>query len=132
MNADRPSMHKNIIRLLPEEGTKRPRRVRQTAAVRKLVIRLLPGIDDHLRAETRRRGDLSSMIIEAINAFDLERVRLVDLSSETNIPTTTVALPKSIHAALKALAKTRATSMNVLVNTAVAHWLAGKNIIRLL
>jgi hypothetical protein len=72
------------------------------------------------------------MIIEAINAVDLERVRLVDLSSETNIPTTTVALPKSIHAALKALAKTRATSMNVLVNTAVAHWLAAKNIIRLL
>jgi hypothetical protein len=132
MDADRPSMNKNIIHLLPEEGTKRPRRVRQSPAVRKLVIRLLPGVDDHLRAETRRRGDLSSMIIEAINAVDLERVRLVDLSSETNIPTTTVALPKSIHAALKALAKTRATSMNVLVNTAVAHWLAGKNIIRLL
>ena len=48
------------------------------------------------------RGDLSTMIIEAISTVDL-----------------------------KAISKTRNTSMNVLVNTAVAHWLAGKNIIRL-
>ena len=42
-----------------------------------------------------------------------------------------ISLPTKVHAALKALSKTRATSMNVLVNTAVAHWLAGKGIIKL-
>ncbi len=130
--ADTLRTKKDIVRLLPEDETKRPRRTRQASAVRKLVIRLLPGINEHLRAEMRYRGDLSTMILEAINTVDLETVRLVDLSTETHIPTTTVALPTQIHAGLKTLAKSRNTSMNVLVNTAVAHWLAGKKIIRLL
>jgi hypothetical protein len=56
------------------------------------------------------------MIIEAIGTVDLKAVRLVDLSTETHIPTTTVALPKSIRAGLKAISKTRNASMNVLVN----------------
>jgi hypothetical protein len=62
----------------------------------------------------RYRGDLSTMIIEAIGTVDLKAVRLVDLSTETHIPTTTVALPKSIRAGLKAISKTRNASMNVL------------------
>ncbi len=122
---------KNVIRLVREDRRGQPRPVRQRSEVRKLVIRLLPGIDEHLRGEMRYRGDLSAMIIEAIRTVDLKAVRLVDLSTETHIPTTTVVLPKSIHANLKAISKNRNTSMNVLVNTAVAYWLAGKNIIRL-
>ena len=55
------------------------------------------------------------MSIEAIGTVDLKAVRLVDLSTETHIPTTTVALPKSIRAGLKAISKTRNASMNVLV-----------------
>jgi hypothetical protein len=53
-------------------------------------------------------------------------VRLVDLASDTRLGTTTVGLPPPLHAQLKALAKARNVSMNVLVNTALAHWLARK------
>ena len=132
MGADSTVTKKSVIRLVREDGGSPPKPVRQRSAVRKLVIRLLPGINEHLRGELRYRGDLSTMILEAISTVDLKAVRLVDLSTETHIPTTTVALPKPIHADLKVISKTRNTSMNVLVNTAVAYWLAGKKIIRLL
>ena len=120
-----------VIRLLREDGAPRAKSARKRPAVRKLVIRLLPGLDEPLRAEMRYRGDLQSMILEAIRSVDLGRVRLVDLAVDTRLDTTTIGLPAAVHAHLKNLAKTRNTSMNVMINTAVAHWLAGKKVIRL-
>jgi hypothetical protein len=123
---------KDVIRLQREDGAPRTKAPAKKPAVRKLVIRLLPGLDEHLRAEMRYRGDLQSMIMEAINSVDLENVRLVELVSETRMSTTMVSLPLAAHTNLKDLAKARNTSMNVMVNTAIAHWLAGKKIIRLI
>ena len=121
-----------VIRLLREDGAPRAKSARKRRpAVRKLVIRLLPGLDEPLRAEMRYRGDLQSMILKAIHSVDLGKVRLVDLDVDTRLGTTTIGLPATVHAHLKSLAKARNTSMNVMVNTAVAHWLAGKKIIRL-
>jgi hypothetical protein len=97
-----------------------------------MVIRLLPGLNEHLRAEMRYRGDLQAMILEAINSVDLQKVRIVNLSWETRLGTTTIGMPIPVHSKLKFLAKSRNASMNALVNTAVAHWLARKNIIRLI
>ena len=122
----------DVIRLQPEDGKSRPAKVRQPSPVRKLVIRLLPLIDEHLRSVMRYRGDLSAMIIEAINAVDLKSVRLVELAAESRLRSTTIALPPDIHDRLKSLAKARSASMNIMVNTAVAHWLAAKKVIRLM
>jgi hypothetical protein len=123
---------KDVIRLRREDGARRAKEAKRRLAVRKLVIRLLPGLNEHLRAEMRYRGDLQSMILEAINSVDLENVRLVELFSETRMDTTMIGLPPAIHSHLKALAKARNASMNIMVNTAIAHWLAGKKIIRLI
>ena len=131
MDSYRRGTKKTIVRLQSEGGGKRPSSVSPISTVRKLVIRLLPGISECLRAEMRYRGDLSKMIIEAINSVDLKNVILVDLFAESRIVPTMISLPTKVHAALKALSKTRTASMNVLVNTAVAHWLAGKGIIKL-
>jgi hypothetical protein len=122
---------KDVIRLQREDGTPRAKVPAKRPALRKLVIRLLPGLNEHLRAEMRYRGDLQSMILEAIKSVDLENVRLVELISETRMSTTMIGLPPTIHKHLKDLAQSRRTSMNVIVNTAIAHWLAGKKIIRL-
>ena len=131
--ADKQRTKRDVIRLKREEEEERPLApVRRSAPVRKLVIRLLPGINEHLRREMRYRGDFSAMIIEAINSVDLKTVLLVDLFSDTRLSTTTVALPPPLHDHLKALAKTRGASMNVMVNTAVAHWLAARKVIRLI
>jgi hypothetical protein len=122
---------KVVIRLQREDGAPRAKAPAKKPAVRKLVIRLLPELNELLRAEMRYRGDLQSMILEAINSVDLENVRLVELISETRMGTTMIGLAPAIHTHLKDLAKARNTSMNVIVNTAIAHWLAGKKIIRL-
>ncbi len=121
----------DVIRLQREDGKSRPARTHQPSLVRKLVIRLLPVIDEHLRSIMRYRGDLSAMIIEAINTVDLKSVRLVELAAESRLRSTTVALPLEVHDHLKAVAKARSASMNIMVNTAVAHWLAAKKVIRL-
>ncbi len=121
----------DVIRLKKEQKHKPEAPVRRSPPVRKLVIRLLPVINEHLRRELRYRGDLSAMIIEAVNSADLRTVRLVDLANDTRMSTTTIALPPPLHAQIKAAAKARGASMTELVNTAVAHWLAGKKLIRL-
>jgi len=123
---------KDIIRLQREDGASHAKAPAKKPAVRNLVIRLLPGLNEHLRAEMRYRGDLQAMILEAINSVDLENVRLVELISETRMSTTMIGLSPTTHTHLKDLAKARNTSMNVMVNTAIAHWLAGKKIIRLI
>ncbi len=132
MVAGKRSTKLDVIRLKQEDVAKPAAPVRRSPPVRKLVVRLLPGISEHLRAEMRYRGDLSAMVIEAINSVDLKTARLVDLASDTRLGTTTIALPPSLHSHLKSLAKSRTASMNELVNTAIAHWLASKKIIRLL
>ena len=122
---------KDVIRLQRGGGTPRAKAPSKRPALKKLVIRLLPGLNEHLRAEMRYRGDLQAMILQAINSVDLRNVRLVELISETRMSTTMIGLVPAIHAHLKRLAKVRNASMNVMVNTAVAHWLAGKKLIRL-
>ncbi len=65
----------DVIRLKREVVVKRSAPVRRSPPVHKLVVRLLPGISEHLRAEMRYRGDLSAMVIEAINPGDLDVAR---------------------------------------------------------
>ena len=130
MDSQKQGTRKTVVRLLPEDRAKRPSAPR-VPTLTKLVIRLLPPLNEHVRTELRYRGDLSKMIVEAIDSVDLKSVGIVDLSWETRLEATMISLPKKTHADLKALSKVRAVSMNVLVNTAVAHWLAGKGIIKL-
>jgi predicted DNA-binding ribbon-helix-helix protein len=73
----------------------------------------------------RYKGDLAKFIVEAIMDVELDRVRLVVID-EAKIPDTTVRVEKPVFDRLASLAKRRNTSMNVLVNTAVAHWLESK------
>jgi hypothetical protein len=120
-----------VIHLQSEDGVSRTKATAKKPAMRKLVIRLLPELSELLRAEIRYRGDLQFKILEAINSVNLEDVRLVELISETRMSTTLISLSPATHTNLKNLAKSRNTSMNVMVNTAIAHWLASKNIIRL-
>jgi hypothetical protein len=121
----------DVIRLKREDDARPAIKKRQEPTARKLVIRLLPLIDEHLRSVMRYRGDLTTMIIEAINSVELQSVQLVELAGESPLRTTTIGLPQSLHKDLKAVAKVRNASMNIMVNTALAHWLAAKKVIRL-
>jgi hypothetical protein len=95
----------------------------------KLAIRLNEGVNEALRTLIRYRGDLSTMALEALRSVDLTRVALVS-AEERMVRDTTITMSRQLHKRLKNIADDRATSMNILVNTALAHWLASKGALR--
>jgi diphthamide biosynthesis methyltransferase len=93
-------------------------------------VRLNEGINDALRTLLRYRGDLSKMALQALETIDVARVALVS-PDEPMVADTTISMPRTLHKRLKKIAEERRTSMNIVVNTALAHWLAGKGALRL-
>ena len=124
---------KPVVRLQPSSA---PKTAPQKSAVAgrqttiKLAVRLNEGINDALRALLRYRGDLSKMALQALETVDLARVALVS-PEEPMVADTTISMPRALHEKLKKIAEERRTSMNIVVNTALAHWLAGKGALRL-
>ena len=100
------------------------------STVKKSAVRLIEPVNDALRTLIRYRGDLSRMALEALNTVDLKVAALVN--AEDMVRDTTISVPPALHERLKTIADDRETSMNVLVNTALAHWLAKKGAIRLM
>lgn len=91
----------------------------------KLIVRLLPDLNEKLRRRLLYRGDLSAKVADAIDAVeDLEQVELVDMSRVGELDrTTTISLPRQTRKKLQKAATKRGCPMNALVNTAVALWL---------
>lgn len=123
-------METRYVRL--EGGTAKPKKkaADQRESTLKLAIRLNEGVNDALRTLIRYRGDLSAMAIEALSTVDLESAGLVSVD-EKMVRDTTITIPKALHKKLKKVSETRDTSMNIVVNTALAHWLAGKGALKL-
>ena len=96
----------------------------------KLAIRLNEAVNDALRGLIRYRGDLSTMAIEALNSVDLESAKLVS-AEEKMVRDTTITLPKALHKQVKNAAEDRGKSMNIMVSSALAHWLARKGALTL-
>ena len=116
-----------------ERGSGKPTKKKAAGAVEhtlKLAIRLNEGVNDALRGLIRYRGDLSTMANEALTTVDLEAVDLVSVE-ETMVRDTTITLPRSLHKKLKKISTDRGTSMNIVVNTGLAHWLAQKGALKL-
>ena len=124
---------KPIVRLQPSSAVKKaqkktvPENKDQTI---KLAIRLNEGINEALRTLIRYRGDLSTMALEALDTVNLTRAALVSVD-ERMVRDTTISMPRLLHKKLKKIADDRDSSMNILVNTALAHWLSKKGALRL-
>ena len=97
-----------------------------------VIVRLMPSLDEAFRDTVRYRGDVSTGIVEALKSVDLSKAAIVDLSADkTRLKTTTARIPEALHERCKLVAEKRGVSMNELFNTALAHWLAGKKLIKL-
>lgn len=70
------------------------------------------------------------MALAALEAVDLTRVALVS-TEERMVRDTTITMPRQLHKQLKSIANQRDASMNIIVNTALAHWLERKGVLRL-
>lgn len=124
---------KPIVRLQTSSTAKKAPKKAVPAATEKpvkLAVRLNEGINEALRSLLRYRGDLSTMALEALDTVDLTRVALVS-PDERMVRDTTISMPRLLHKKLKKIADDRDSSMNILVNTALAHWLAKKGALRL-
>lgn len=117
-----------------ESGPTRKKARKKAAAAEeqtlKLAVRLNEAINEALRSLMRYRGDLSGMAIKALNSVDLESVPLIS-ADEKMVRDTTITLTKAIHRKIKKIAQDRGSSMNIVVNTALAHWLAQKGALKL-
>ena len=123
-------MESRYVRL--ESGSGKPKKKAAGAVEHtlKLAIRLNEAINDALRGLIRYRGDLSGMAIEALTSVDLENAGLISVD-EKMVRDTTITVPRALHKKLKKISTDRGTSMNILVNTALAHWLAQKGALKL-
>ena len=124
----------NIVRLLDTKSKTRKASGAASdenrAKTIKLAIRFLTGLNGPLRSQTQYRGDLSQIVMDALLQVDLGNVALIDIR-EPKEEETCLMLSEDSMKALKKASKQREVSLNVLVNTAVAHWLAEKKSIKL-
>ena len=127
-----PDPEKPIVRLDNSNPNKDQKKGAPPArdGIIKLAIRLNEGVNEALRQLIRYRGDLSVMAVEALESVDLTSVALVSVE-EKMVRDTTISLPRPLHKRLKTIANDRRTSMNILVNTGLAYWLAKKGAIKL-
>jgi hypothetical protein len=88
----------------------------------KLCVRLLDAVNLPLRDRVRFQGELAGYICEAIESVDLASVPLVVIR-DAKAKDTTIRVTDTIFKRLRAASDARGASINVLVNTAVAHWL---------
>lgn len=127
-----PDPSKPVVRLEQPTAVKKAKKKGTPAQepIIKLAIRLNEGVNEALRTLIRYRGDLSVMAIEALESVDLATVPLVSVE-EKMVRDTTISLPRALHKKLKKIADDRGSSMNILVNTGLAYWLAKKGSINL-
>ena len=124
------TMESRYVRLASGPGKPKKKTAGAVEHTLKLAIRLNEAINDALRGLIRYRGDLSGMAIDALSSVDLGNASLVSVE-EKMVPDTTITIPRALHKKLKKISTDRGISMNILVNTALAHWLAKKGALRL-
>ncbi len=97
-----------------------------------LIVRLLPKVDEKLRALVRFHGDLSVVIEEAIAAAELETLQLVQLggrpsrhgvAKEKVVAATSASVSVATVEIIEKAAAKRGKSKNVIVNSALLWWL---------
>ena len=91
----------------------------------KLCIRLADPINGPLREIVQYQGELTGYIVEAVESVDLASVPLMVIR-DVRGKDTTIRVSETVFKLLSKVSKDRHASMNVLINTAVAHWLEVK------
>src|SRR6266567_2008970 len=84
--------------------------------------RLLHVVDNYLRRKQRGRGDLYTLIYEALREVDLGSVQLITIQGQRRQVTarpTKIVLPADVRDQLDRWSETRSCSMNELLNSAL-------------
>jgi hypothetical protein len=96
--------------------------IRQRSSQKAVGVRLLRAVDNYLRKKQRRKGDLSRLISEAVQAVDLSSVPLTLFHGKREKVTATVTqvvMPIQTRGEIEKWAAIRKCSMNELLNSAL-------------
>ena len=116
---------KPVFELTEGKTLKRPKTA--SAEMTRFLVRLLAPVNDTIRQKAMYRGDLSQMVVEALEATDLPGMPLVAMKwGQEEFRGLTLQIPNMTRDKLLAASKRRSVSMNVLINSALVHWLAGQ------
>jgi hypothetical protein len=116
-----PAGQKSVVKQRPDTAPS-DSRVR-------LAYRLLNTLDDALRTLMKRRGELSTYMIEALESADFTKMPLVDINLEAKAPEVNMFMPTTLYKKIRAGAEKRDVSLNVIVNSAMAQWLAKRGLV---
>ena len=111
-----------FVKTKPEASAEPEDRVR-------LAYRLLFTLDDALRTLMKRRGELSHYVLEALDVADFQKRPLVDINLEIKAPEVNMFMPTTLYKKIRAGAEKRDVSLNVIVNSAMAQWLAKRGLV---
>ena len=108
------------------KGTRKHRRSKNASQsdgdTERLTVRLLEPINNVIRRAALYRGDISKTISEAVMNVDLLQVKALDLDNAGTLAKgTTIVVERRVFQKIDAAAKHRGASMNLLINSALAH-----------
>ena len=87
-----------------------------------IIIRLLPGVNERLRRATRYRGDLTSIIVDAIVSADPGTLSFLDMAHARELRGTTINIDEETKAKLVSACAECKVSRNAYINAALAQW----------
>jgi hypothetical protein len=107
------------------ESTTPRRSAAESSDLHRLLVRVLAPINETLRQKAMYRGDLSDMVVKALESVDLNSDPLVAMKwGQEEFRGLTIQIPLKTRDKLVAASKKRRVSMNTLINSALVHWLA--------
>jgi hypothetical protein len=109
-----------IHRSRPVEAKKR-KAEKASPGEERITLRLTEPLNEIVRRAALYRGDISKTISEALTTVDLLQVKALDLDEAGVLArATTIVIGAQLFAHLKQVAKERGSSMNLLINSALA------------
>ena len=121
---------KHVFELTENKTPRRSKSV--TAGLHRFLVRVLAPINEMLRQKAMYRGDLSAMVVQALESVDLNSVPLVAMKwGQEEFRGLTIQIPAKTRDKMVAASKKRSVSMNALINTALVHWLAGQGDVKI-
>jgi hypothetical protein len=100
---------------------KRRRAEKASPGEERITLRLTEPLNEIVRRAALYRGDISKTISEALTTVDLRQVKAIDLDDAGVLArATTIVIDAQLFLRLKQAAKERGSSMNLLINSALA------------
>ena len=99
---------------------KKRKTMKKQSGEERMTVRLTDPLNEIVRRAALYRGDISKTIADALSSVTLVQLKAVDLEEAGLTKSTTIVISRELFLHLKQAAKARGSSMNLLINSALA------------